>query len=112
MLQFAIRCHPTVPVPSGDLEEWLDVQVQKLRADARTATVRVSRLGQGLPSGDVEIGWLLEFGVPESELPLAHEHLDATLTDMVLLGFQPTVLEPVDLSAWTSHPAVTSGALA
>ena len=100
MLQFAIRCHPTVPVPPDELEEWLEAQLDKLRADAPTATVRVSRLAQGLPSGDVEIGWLLEFELPESERVLAHEHLSVTLTDMVLLGFQPTVLEPVDMSAW------------
>jgi hypothetical protein len=105
MLQFAIRCHPTVPVPSEELEQWLDVQVERLRADAPTATVRVSHLSQALPSGDVEIGWLLEFEVPESERLLAHEHLAVTITDMVLLGFQPTVLEPVDISAWRAVPS-------
>jgi hypothetical protein len=110
MLQFAIRCHPTVPVPSEELEQWLDLQMDKLRADAPTATVRVSHLSQALPSGDVEIGWLLEFEVPESERLLAHEHLAVTLTDMVLLGFQPTVLAPVDTAAW--RIADTGAALA
>jgi hypothetical protein len=100
MLQFAIRCHPTVPVATDELEEWLELQLERLRADAPTATVRVSRLTQGLPSGALEIGWLLEFELPESERILAHEHLSVTLTDMVLLGFQPTVLAPVDMSAW------------
>jgi hypothetical protein len=96
MLRFAIRCHPSVPVATDELEDWLELQLEKLRAHAPTATVRFARLAQGLPSGSVDIGWLVEFEVPESERRIAHDHVAAILTDMRLLGFQPTVLEPVE----------------
>jgi hypothetical protein len=100
MLQFAIRCHPSVPVTAEEIEEWLELQLEKLRADAPTATVRLSRIGQALPSRPIETGWLLEFEIPEAERLLALEHVSEALTDMRLLGFQPTVLEPVEISSW------------
>jgi hypothetical protein len=99
MLQFSIRCHPSVPVTTDELEEWLELQLEKLRADAPNATVRVSRVTQGLPSGNVDIGWLIEFEVPDEERLVTDHHLSEILTDMRLLGFQPTVLAPVALTA-------------
>lgn len=94
MVQFAIRCHPSVPVSSGELEEWLEQQVHALRADAPHGTVRLSRLMQGLPSGNLSIGWLLEFELSETEHAVAQPHLREALRDMRLLGFQPTLLAP------------------
>jgi hypothetical protein len=94
MAQFAIRCHPSVPVPADELEQWLEQQVHALRADAPHATVRLSRLTQDLPSGEVSLGWLLEFELSEAELALADGLLDEVLRDMRLLGFQPTLLAP------------------
>lgn len=100
MHRFAIRCHPSVPVTTSELEEWLELQVESLRADLPTGTVRMSRIVQELPSGSVELGWLLEFEVPERVRLRADDQVWAILTDMRLLGFQPTVLEPVDARAW------------
>ena len=105
MIQFAILCHPSVPVSAGELEEWLEQKVQELRADAPHGTVRLSRLTQGLPGGDLNIGWLLELELSETELALADQHLDETLRDMRLLGFQPTLLAPTGAHATSANGA-------
>ena len=60
MVQLAIRCLRCVPVSADELEGWLERQVSELRADAPHATVRLSRLMQGQPGADLEIGWLVE----------------------------------------------------
>jgi hypothetical protein len=100
MVQFAIRCQRTVPLDPDELERWLEQRVRQLRPAAPTGTLRVSRITQALPSGAVDVGWLLEFELPESELPRIDRPLADALTDMRLLGFQPTVLAPVDASHW------------
>src|SRR3954454_4474267 len=94
MLQLAIRFHPTVPVDARDLEDWLDHQVDKLRASAPSATVRLARLTQHLPNAEVNIGWLLELEVPDSDRAAAERQLQDLVADMCLLGFEPTVLSP------------------
>jgi hypothetical protein len=97
MVKFAIRCQRAVPTDTDELDQWLEQRMRELRNGAPTGTLRVSRLNQGMPSGPVDIGWLLEFELPESELPLIDEPLSAAVTDMRLLGFQPTVLAPADV---------------
>lgn len=104
MVKFAIRCQRTVPLDAGDLGRWLEQRVRHLRAATPTGTLRISRITQGLPSGAVDIGWLLEFELPESELPLLDEPLSDAVTDMRLLGFQPTILAPADASMWRALP--------
>jgi hypothetical protein len=94
MVQIAIRCHPRVPVPADELEGWLERQVQQLRAEAPHATVRLSRLTQGGPSVDLDIGWLVELELGEGEPLLAENRLADALRDMRLLGLQPTLLVP------------------
>jgi hypothetical protein len=102
MVQLTIRCHPRVPISADELEEWLDGQVNGLRAKVPQGTVRLSRLTQGFPSADVDIGWLLELELPEEEPLLRRDRLDEALTDMRLLGLQPTLLAPLDSSYWSS----------
>jgi hypothetical protein len=94
MIRLAIRCHPRVPVSADELQAWLERQVKELRAEAPRATVRLSRLTQGGPSAELDIGWLVELEVGEDEPLLAGHRLADALTDMRLLGLQPTLLAP------------------
>ena len=94
MVQIAIRCHPRVPVPADELQGWLERQVHELRAEAPYATVRLSRLTQGGPSVDLDIGWLVELELGEGEPLLTGHRLADALRDMRLLGLQPTLLAP------------------
>jgi hypothetical protein len=96
MFQFAIRCHPSVPVAAEELEQWLEQQVGDLRVAAPGGTVRLSRLTQALPSGDVDVGWLLELELSDGERHLIDARLMEAVRDMELLGFQPTVLVPLE----------------
>lgn len=104
MVQFAIRCQRTVPLHAEELERWLEHRVTELQPAAPTGTLRVSRISQGMPSGSVDIGWLLEFDLPESELSRLDEPLTDAVTDMRLLGFQPRILAPVEASGWSAPP--------
>jgi hypothetical protein len=94
MVHIAIRCHPSVPVHAGDLEEWLDAQLDRRRVQIPGATVRMSRLTQQLPSGDMHLGWLIEVDLPDEHGPRAKRVMNEALTDMRLLGFHPTMLAP------------------
>jgi hypothetical protein len=94
MLQLTIRSHPIVPVDAPDLEEWLEHQVDRLRGTAPQATIRLARLTQHLPNAHVDVGWLLELEVSDSDRNAVEQQLREVLTDMRLLGFEPTVLAP------------------
>jgi hypothetical protein len=95
MVKLTIRCHPGVPVDSGELESWLTAQVSQLRAGAPRAIIRLSRLTQHF-AGDAAIGWLLELEMPEESSLLSEGRLTNTMADMRLLGIEPTALAPLD----------------
>jgi hypothetical protein len=97
MVQLAIRCHPCVPVSGDELQGWLELEVDALRAAAPHATLRLSRLMQGQPGLDA--GWLVELELAEDEPMLAEGRLADALRDMRLLGLQPTLLAPTNGSA-------------
>jgi hypothetical protein len=99
MVQLAIRCHPLVPVSADELERWLEEQMGDLRAEAPLGIMRLSRLSQGPPSSNCDIGWLVELELAADEPLLAGDRLGDALRDMRLLGLQPTLLAP------TSPPA-------
>ena len=103
MVQLAIRCHACVPVSVDEMDGWLERQVAELRAEAPEATVRLSRLTQGGPSSDLQIGWLVELELAEGEPLLGGQRLAESLRDMRLLGLQPTLLAP--RGAWTNGRA-------
>lgn len=94
MVQLAIRCHPCAPVSTDELEGWLEQLVDELRAAAPAAILRLSRLSQGGPGTDLEIGWLVELELAEGEPLLGGPRLADSLRDMRLLGLQPTLLAP------------------
>jgi hypothetical protein len=92
MVQLAIRCHPCAPVSADELEGWLVRHVDELRAAAPQATLRLSRLTQGGPGTDLNIGWLVELELADDEPLLSGQLLADSLRDMRLLGLQPTLL--------------------
>jgi hypothetical protein len=98
MSQLAIRCHPCAPVSADELERWLERQTEALRADMPHAIARVSRLAQARDEGELYVGWLVEFDLPDGETPLAEARLADALRDMRLLGLQPTLLAPQRLT--------------
>ena len=102
MVQLTIRCHPVVPVPASELEQWLEQRLNELRAEAPLGIIRMSRLTQAPPGGDCYIGWLVELELPKGEPLLAEDGLDQALGDMRLLGLQPTLLAPTALDGLSS----------
>jgi hypothetical protein len=98
MAQLAIRCHPGVPVSMDELEDWLEQQVNELRAQAPHATIRLSRLTQSGPGADLSIGWLLELELADGDPLLGGPRLADSLRDMRLLGLQPTLFSPRGVS--------------
>lgn len=88
MIEFSIRCHPSVPLEATEIEEWLEGRARDLRTAWPTGTIRLFRLSQPLASDDVHVGWLLEAELPADENDIA-PWLAETLRDMRLLGFQP-----------------------
>jgi hypothetical protein len=90
MVEFSIRCHPSVPLEAADLEDWLEARARDLRAAWPSGTIRLLRLSQPLPSAEVHVGWLLEVELPADEQDVA-PWLAETLRDMRLLGFQPAL---------------------
>ena len=94
MTQFAIRCHPLVPVAVDELEGWLERQVDELRVEAPHGTIRLSRLTQALTHADSCVGWLVELDLTDGEPLLGGRLLADALRDMRLLGLQPTLLAP------------------
>jgi hypothetical protein len=94
MVQLAIRCHPRAPISPDELEGWLELEIKDLRAQAPHATVRLSRLSQGRPDAQLNIGWLIELELDPDEPLLAGGRLTQALRDMHLLGLQPTLLAP------------------
>jgi hypothetical protein len=96
MVQLSIRCQPRVPVSADELQGWLELEVHELRKAAPHGTVRLSRLTQGGPSTELEIGWLIELELADEEPLLAGQRLADALRDMRLLGLEPTLLVPRD----------------
>jgi hypothetical protein len=103
MVKLTIRLHPSVPIDADELEGWLQLEVSDLRADAPHGTIRLSRLRQGLPNVDVNIGWLVELELPDGEPLLERDRLADALRDMRLLGLQPTLLAPLEVFESTSR---------
>jgi hypothetical protein len=98
MLKITILCHPLTPAPAGDLEAWLEAQLDGLREAAPQGIIRLSRLAQDLPDTEIDVGWVVELELPgEAILPGRQRLADALadlVTDMRFLGLQPRVLTP------------------
>jgi hypothetical protein len=101
MTRFTILCHPSTPVAPAELEEWLEPQLDQLRSSA-PVIIRMSRLVQSLPSSQIASGLLIEVELADEAHPIDHGELSAAVAeairDMRLLGMQPLLLFPHDLS--------------
>jgi hypothetical protein len=101
MAKLTILSHPVTPVAPAELEEWLDQQLSHLQSRA-PMIVRLSRLTQALPSIEVGGGWLIEVELLDELHPLDRDELADPLADLLndmrMLGMQPMVLFPHDLS--------------
>jgi hypothetical protein len=93
MSQIAVRCHPVAPVAPEELQRWLTAEINRLREDAPEAAVRLLRLSQRGPEGEIEVGWQIEIGVAPPVSPLDDRSLAELLRDLRLLGLQPSVLQ-------------------
>ncbi|MDQ3933140.1 MAG: hypothetical protein M3340_00745 [Actinomycetota bacterium] len=110
MVELAIRCHPSVPVPDEELEVWIERQLADLRATAPNGIIRLLRLTQSLPSTEIAGGWLIELALDPDEAPLTGERLGEVLRDMRLLGLDPHVL--TSLGTTEAREAEVNGAVA
>jgi hypothetical protein len=111
MASLTIRCRPCVPVPIAELESWLARRLEELRAELPELRVRLLRLTQPLPSDDIEVGWLLELELPGDQCAPIEPRLHATVTDMRLLGLQPTLLQPGTWRPGTHGPPKSASRL-
>lgn len=93
MSQIAVRCHPFAPVASEELQRWLTAEIDRLRIDVPEAAIRLLRLSQPGPEGEIEVGWQIELGVTPPASPLDEQSLGELLRDLRLLGLQPSVLQ-------------------
>lgn len=98
MVQLAIRCHSGVPVSIEELEGWLEGEIGELRSETPHATIRLSRLTQSGPRADLSIGWLVELELADGDPLLSGQGLANSLRDMRLLGLQPRLFAPRDVS--------------
>jgi hypothetical protein len=101
MAKITILTHPSTPVAPAELEDWLELQLDRLQSSA-PAIVRLSRLTQPLPTSEVVGGWLIEVELTEESGPPDLDELSDALADVVndmrFLGMQPMLLFPHDLS--------------
>jgi hypothetical protein len=96
-MPIAIRCHPCTPVEPDEIQRWLERELSRVRDKAGGGAVRLLRLTQDLPSGEYPIGWLVEIDVDDDVFDSAR--LAEVMSDMKLLGLQPTVLESAEAPA-------------
>ncbi len=93
MNQIAVRCHPFAPVAPEELQSWLTSEIERLRDAAPEAAIRLLRLTQPGPEGEIDVGWQIEIGAGSPVPPLDERSMGELLLDLRLLGLQPSVLQ-------------------
>ncbi|HET7574681.1 MAG TPA: hypothetical protein VFJ99_06150 [Solirubrobacterales bacterium] len=101
MSNLVIRCRSCTPASAAELTDWLEAKLAELRERTPQLLVRLTRLAQDLPEATVEDGWLIEVESqgerPEEPFTTSMASLEAILSDMRILGLDPTLLVPVRL---------------
>ena len=96
MSQIAVRCHPYAPVATEEVQKWLTAEVGRLHEEAPDAAIRLLRLSQAGPEGEIGVGRQIELGITHPEAPLKQQTISELLGDLRLLGLQPSVLRAQD----------------
>jgi hypothetical protein len=105
MRQLAIRCQPTTPRPTQEVEQWLETEVGRLRAGDPHASFHLRRITTTATDGSAGNGWLIELDATSGGDALDEERIDAVLRDLRLLGLVPTLLHSLEHQALSSHQA-------
>jgi hypothetical protein len=101
MSGLVIRCRSCTPASAAELTDWLEAKVAELREGAPHLLVRLTRLAQDLPEATVDDGWLIEVELqgerPDEPFTALMASLTEILSDMRILGLDPTLLVPLGL---------------
>ena len=98
--QLAIRCRAPDHESAVRFEHWLGQKRASSPILMTDGAVRVSRLGPALVTVRAGMGWLLECELRQEESLLDWQCLAALITDLRLLGLEPTILTPPDPGSW------------
>jgi len=98
--ELAIRCRAPDQESAVRFEHWLGQKRASSPILMTDGTVRVSRLAPALVTVRAGTGWLLEFELRQEESLLDWQCLAALITDLRLLGLEPTILTPPGLRSW------------
>jgi hypothetical protein len=102
MSQLAIRCQPPTFVPTREVEQWLEDEVERLRAGSPHASFRLHRITTTETTENIGTGWLIELDSTTGDL-LDRELVDAVLRDFRLLGLRPTLLGTLENEDSPTH---------
>jgi hypothetical protein len=100
MTRLAIRCRAPDQESAVRFELWLGRQHASSPILMTDGTIRVSRLAPALVTVRAGVGWLLEFEFRQDESLLDWQYLAALITDLRVLGLEPTILTPPGLRCW------------
>jgi len=98
--QLAIRCRAQDHESAVRFEHWLGQKQDTSPILMTGGTVRVSRLAPALVTVRAGMGWLLEFELRQEDSLLDSQCLAALITDLRLLGLEPTILTSPDPRTW------------
>jgi hypothetical protein len=94
MTGVSIRCRAEDHEAALRFEQWLGQKRAASPILMTDGTVRVSRLAPALTTVRGGAGWLIEFQLQEDEALIDWQSVAAVVTDLRLLGLEPTVLIP------------------
>jgi hypothetical protein len=94
MTQIAVRCRAKDRGSGVRFEQWLEQRRAASPILMTDGTVRVSRLCPAVVTVRGGGGWLIEFELRREESQLDWQDVAAMVTDLRLLGLEPTILAP------------------
>lgn len=94
MTEISIRCHAKDEEAAVRFEQWLGQKRAASPISMTDGTIRVSRLAPAIVTVRSGAGWLIELEPHEDESPVDWQCVSALVTDLRLLGLDPTVLTP------------------